>query len=107
MSTDWKTGRKKRTETALLFELNAISILFLKIFMWEKVLLAISPEDKDLILEFTGLIFGKDEMKAASLKPEPLKHMGDKIRQLDKRWPGFEGLQMVGQWTGHPAYVQG
>lgn len=45
-------------------------------------LLAISPEDADLIHEFIRLIFGPDMMEAASLKPKELKNLGDTLRQV-------------------------
>lgn len=46
----------------------------------EQALLAISPEDAALIREFTRLVCGRDMMKAASLKPKKLEHLGDKLR---------------------------
>jgi phytoene dehydrogenase-like protein len=48
----------------------------------EDEMLAISPEDEDLIKEFTGIIFGPDMMKAASLKPAELKNIFDKVKPI-------------------------
>jgi len=48
----------------------------------EEELLVISPEDADLIREFTQLIFGRDMMKAACLKPQKLRNLGDSIRMI-------------------------
>ena len=49
---------------------------------FETDLLSLSPEDKDLIREFTRLVFGPDLMKAASLKPKALKKFSDSIREF-------------------------
>lgn len=65
----------------------------------EKTLLAISPEDKDLIRDFTRLIFGKDMMKAASLKPANLMHLRDKIRQFLAIFPHFGNMNKYGTLT--------
>jgi phytoene dehydrogenase-like protein len=46
----------------------------------EEALLAISPEDGPLIREFTALLFGRDMMNAASLKPKKMEGLGDWIR---------------------------
>jgi len=46
----------------------------------EKEMIAISPEDADLIREFTRLIFGPDMMKGASLKPKALRNIWDSFR---------------------------
>ena len=48
----------------------------------EADMLAISPEDSKLIKEFTGLIFGRDMMKAASLKPKKLQTIFDTLKIL-------------------------
>jgi phytoene dehydrogenase-like protein len=49
---------------------------------FEKELLAISPDDAGLIREFTRLIFGPDMMKAVTLKPKELRHIGDSIKTM-------------------------
>jgi phytoene dehydrogenase-like protein len=48
----------------------------------EADLLALSPEDADLIRDFTHLVFGPDMMKAASLKPKELRNFSDKVREF-------------------------
>jgi phytoene dehydrogenase-like protein len=48
----------------------------------EEQMLAISPDDEELIREFTSLLFGRDMMKAASLKPQKLLNLVDKIRMI-------------------------
>jgi len=65
----------------------------------ERALLAISPEDEDLILEFTRLIFGKDMMKAASLKPATLQRTSDKIKQLLAIFPLLRTMGKYGNLT--------
>ena len=47
---------------------------------FEEELLAISPEDADLIREFARLIFGPGMMKALSLKPKALRNIWDSLR---------------------------
>lgn len=56
---------------------------------FEEDLLAISPEDADLIREFTHLIFGPDMMKGASLKPKALKNLWDSFRMVSALLPLF------------------
>jgi len=46
----------------------------------ENQMLAISPADAALIKEFIRLIFGKDMLNAASLKPSELRNFYDKVR---------------------------
>jgi len=65
----------------------------------ERALLAISPEDEDLILEFTRLIFGKDMMKAASLKPATLQRTSDKAKQLLAIFPLLRTMSKYGNLT--------
>lgn len=48
----------------------------------EKDMLAISPEDAPLIREYLNLIFGRDLMKAASLKPFELQNVFDRLKIL-------------------------
>ncbi|MGW8314142.1 MAG: phytoene desaturase family protein [Bacteroidales bacterium] len=48
----------------------------------EADLLALSPDDADLIREFIRLVFGPDMMKAASLKPKEMKNVADKVREF-------------------------
>jgi len=48
----------------------------------EEEMLAISPEDADMIREFVRLIFGPDMMKGASLKPKKLRNFLDSIRTM-------------------------
>jgi phytoene dehydrogenase-like protein len=48
----------------------------------EEDMLAISPEDGDLIREFISLLFGPDMMKAVSLKPKELRNIRDSIRMI-------------------------
>ena len=48
----------------------------------EEEMLAISPEDAELIKEFIRIIFGPDMMKAASLKPAELKNIFDKLKVI-------------------------
>lgn len=45
-------------------------------------MLAISPEDAPLISEYTNLIFGRDIMNAASLKPYEIQTLFDKLKIL-------------------------
>lgn len=49
---------------------------------FEEDMLAISPEDADLIKEFTSLIFGPDLMGASNLKPKELRNFRDSLRIL-------------------------
>ncbi len=56
---------------------------------FEEELLAISPDDADLINEFIRLIFGPDMMKAASLKPKALKNPWDLLRMYIALLPLF------------------
>jgi phytoene dehydrogenase-like protein len=46
----------------------------------EDQMLAISPDDTILIKEFTTLIFGRDMLDAASLKPAALQNFTDKLK---------------------------
>lgn len=48
----------------------------------EKEMLAISPEDAPLIREYINLIFGRDLMNAASLKPYEIQNAFDKLKVL-------------------------
>ncbi|MGC9342155.1 MAG: phytoene desaturase family protein [Bacteroidales bacterium] len=48
----------------------------------EEEMLAISPQDEKLIREFVALIFGRDMMKAASLKAPELQKFPDKLKIL-------------------------
>jgi phytoene dehydrogenase-like protein len=48
----------------------------------EDEMIAISPEDAELIKEFTRIIFGPDMMKAASLKPAELKNIIDRVKPI-------------------------
>lgn len=65
----------------------------------EKALLDLAPEDEALIREFTGLIFGRDVMKATSLKPAKLLRPGDKLRQLMIILPMLRTLTKYGKMT--------
>ena len=49
---------------------------------FERDLLALAPQDELPIREFIRLIFGPDMMKAASLKPNQMKTLGDRIREF-------------------------
>jgi phytoene dehydrogenase-like protein len=49
---------------------------------FEEQMLAISPADSDLTKEFINLIFGRDMMKAGSLKPKELKNIFDRLKTL-------------------------
>lgn len=53
----------------------------------EEQLLGISPEDAELIREFTRLIFGPDMMNAASLKPKELQNLGDTLKMVPSILP--------------------
>jgi len=57
---------------------------------FEQNMLAISPEDADLIKEFTGLLFGRDMMGAASLKPKELRKFRDYVRMMWVMFPLFK-----------------
>jgi len=48
----------------------------------EEQMLAISPDDAELIREFIKLIFGPDMMKAASLKPPEFINIFDRVRTM-------------------------
>lgn len=65
----------------------------------EEQLLAISPEDEDLIRELTGLMFGRDMMNAASLKPKKLLNVRDKFRQFRAVLPLMSVLKKYGKVT--------
>jgi phytoene dehydrogenase-like protein len=65
----------------------------------EKALLEISPQDGELIREFTRLIFGRDMMKAATLKPRKLENIGDKIRMFVVILPLFRTLARYNRVT--------
>lgn len=67
--------------------------------MLEEQMLAISPEDEDLIKELSRLLFGRDMMKAASLKPKKLMKLGDKIRQFRAVLPLIPTLKKYGKLT--------
>jgi hypothetical protein len=53
----------------------------------EDQLLAISHTDANLIREFTGLLFGRDMLDAASLKPSELKNLLDSLKVLPMVFP--------------------
>ena len=48
----------------------------------EEQMLEISPDDAPLIKELAGLLFGRDMLDAATLKPAELTNMADKLRSL-------------------------
>jgi len=47
---------------------------------FEQNMIAISPEDADLIKEFTSLLFGRDMMNATNLKPQKLRNFRDSVK---------------------------
>ncbi len=49
---------------------------------FEKEMLAISPEDAGLIREFSALLFGRDMIRAATLKPRELMSFRQKFRTV-------------------------
>lgn len=55
----------------------------------EQEMLAISPDDRDLIRQFIRLIFGPDLMNAASLKPQKISNIFDKLRVFAAVLPMF------------------
>lgn len=65
----------------------------------EEQLLAISPEDEGLIRELTGLLFGPDMMKAATLKPRKLLTIRDKFRQFRAVLPLMSTFKKYGKLT--------
>jgi phytoene dehydrogenase-like protein len=65
----------------------------------ESDLLTISPEDSNLIREFTRLIFGPDLMKAASLKPKELKNFKDSMREFFAILPLLRTFGKYGNMT--------
>ncbi len=65
----------------------------------ENALIAISPEDEFQIREFTRLIFGKDMMKAANLKPEALLTPMDKFKQFLVVFPLLRTMGKYGNLT--------
>lgn len=65
----------------------------------ENALIAISPQDEFLIREFTSLIFGKDMMNAANLKPEALLTRKDKTRQFLAVFPLLRTMGKYGNLT--------
>jgi len=65
----------------------------------EEQLLAISPEDEDLIRELTGLMFGRDMMNAASLKPKKLLNVRDKFSQFRAVLPLMSVFKKYGKMT--------
>lgn len=66
---------------------------------FEEDLLALSPEDADLIREFTRLIFGPDMMKAVFLKPKKLKNFMDSVREFTAILPLMRTFGKYGQMT--------
>lgn len=66
---------------------------------FEKSLLAISPDDADLISEFARLLFGPDMMKAASLKPKKLLNFGDSLRMFTTVLPLIRTLRKYDKLT--------
>lgn len=67
--------------------------------MLEKQLFAISPEDEGRVRELTGLMFGRDMMKAASLKTTKLLNLSDKIRQFRAVLPLMPVFKKYGKMT--------
>jgi phytoene dehydrogenase-like protein len=65
----------------------------------ERDMLAISPEDADLIKEFTTLLFGPDMMKAANLKPKELRNFRDSLRTMLAVLPLFRVFRKYGRMT--------
>lgn len=65
----------------------------------EKAMIAISPEDEERIREFTHLVFGKDFMRAANLKPAELLNPLDKLKQLLAILPLFRTMGRYGNQT--------
>lgn len=65
----------------------------------EAQLLAISPEDRELIMEFTRLAFGPDMMNAASLDPAELRTIGDSLRMLRAVLPMVRVFRKYGRMT--------
>ncbi len=63
----------------------------------EQDMLAISPEDADLIREFTGLLFGRDMMKAATLKPKELQNFRDSFRTMRAVLPLLKVFRKYGK----------
>jgi len=59
----------------------------------EDQMLKLSPTDAPLIREFINLVFGKDLMNAASLKPQELSNLFDSL----KTWPVI--LPLMGKFT--------
>lgn len=66
---------------------------------FKEELLAISPEDADLIREFTHLIFGPDMMKGISLKPKALRNIWDSLRLFSAFLPLFRTFGKYNKMT--------
>lgn len=66
---------------------------------FERDLLAISPEDAGLIREFTDLLFGRDMMKAAFLKPKELRGIRDSLRMMWAVLPLMKVFRKYGKLT--------
>jgi phytoene dehydrogenase-like protein len=60
---------------------------------------AISPEDADLIKEFTDVIFGPGMVNAASLKPGKLQNIRDKFRMMLAVLPMLRVFKKYGKMT--------
>lgn len=65
----------------------------------EQDLINISPEDEKLIRAFTRLLFGRDLMKAASLKPASLKNLSDRLKPLPHILPLLPVFRKYGNQT--------
>ncbi len=66
---------------------------------FERDMLAISPGDADLIWEFTNLLFGRDMMGAASLKPSKLMKFRDRFRMIRATLPLMGIFRKYGKMT--------
>jgi phytoene dehydrogenase-like protein len=62
-------------------------------------MIAISPDDRDLINEFIRIIFGPDMMKAATLKPAELKNLPDKLKVIPAILPLIRIFSRYGKVT--------
>lgn len=65
----------------------------------EKEMLAIAPEDKKLIKQFVRLLFGRDMMNAATLKPKELTTFRDSLRTFFAVLPMFGTFGKYGNTT--------
>jgi phytoene dehydrogenase-like protein len=65
----------------------------------ERDMLAISPQDADLIQEFIALLFGPDMMNATNLKPKKLRNFRDSLKTTVAILPLLKNFRKYGKMS--------